>query len=165
MQPKKPMLVLVAALVLTVHAKADSVPLAIINGEVVSHQESKSITVAIDKTKQVEIGLSNIRTVAVLEAKKISDGVAGTAAVAASTSAGVTIIGSNGEPDTEQRIKDASLVAIVIAGLSATLRAGYNWFNQKEPATIFDARNGLNDKALIENLPVGTRVRITLDMP
>ncbi len=164
MRLKKYMLVLVTALLLIAPLKAGSVLLIIVSGEVISHEESESITIAIDKTSFVEVSLRNVRTVAILESKKVSDGVAEMAAVAASTGAGITILGSDSDQSNEKRAKNVGVVVILVAGVSAFLKAGHNWLTQKEPAVIFDSQNGLNDLALINNLPVGTNVRITLYM-
>lgn len=135
-----------------------------IEGRILAVEPSKSITVEINKSKGVELGLTEIKTLAVLDPKELMDNV-GVAAVAGGLGGGVgASVGVVNPPESLQRskLKDAGLVGLVAAGFSATAMAVYNFWTQKTPMLVYDIENkDLNNIAIISQLPIGTRIRIT----
>lgn len=142
---------------------ATDIPIAI-EGRILAVEPSKSITVEIKQSKGIEVSLTEIKTLAVLDPKELSDNV-GTAAVIGGVSGGAANrVGVANPPKSlrRSRWRDAGLVGLVAAGFSATAMAVYNFLTQKPPMLVYDAENkSLNNIAVISQLPIGTRIRIT----
>lgn len=135
-----------------------------IEGRILSVEPSKSITVEIKKSKGIEFSLSEIKTLTILDPKKLTDNV-GTVAVMGGLGGSVGVsVGVVNLPESLRRSKmrDAGLVGLVAAGFSATATTVYNFLTRKTPMLIYDAENeDLNNIAVIGQLPVGAKVRIT----
>lgn len=135
-----------------------------ITGRVLKAEPSKSITVEISKSKGVELSLGEIKTLAVLDPKELTDGIGTAAAVGGASGAVAASAGAVNPPNglKGSKIRNMGLVGVVTAAITGIVRAGYNFVTQKPPMIIYDADNqSLNNAAVIYNLPVGTKVRIT----
>lgn len=142
---------------------ATEVPITI-TGRILKAEPSKSITVEIGKSKGLELSFDEIKTLAVLDPKRLTDGVGTAAAVGGAGGAVAAGVSAVNPPKGLQgsNVRNAGLVGVVVAALSALARGGYNYLTMKQPMLIFDADNeSLNNVAVIYNLPVGTKVKIT----
>lgn len=155
-------IILIGNLPLKILHAAD-VPVAI-EGRILAVEPSKSITIEINKSKGVELGLTEIKTLAVLDPKELMDNVRA-AAVIGGLGGGVgASVGVVNPPESFRRSKwrDVGLVGLVAAGFSGTAMAVYNFWTQKTPMLVYDIENkNLNNIAIISQLPIGTRIRIT----
>lgn len=137
---------------------------AVVEGRILAVELSKSITISITKSKSIELSLADIKTLAVKDPKELTDGVGITAAIGGISGGVANWVGVANPPKSLRRSKwrDVGLVGIVAAVISATVRVSYNFLTQKPPMTIYDLNNaGLSDQTVINNLPIGTKVRIT----
>lgn len=156
-------LIVLASCLLANDLGATEVPTAI-EGRIIKIEPPGSIAIEIGKSKGIELSLDEVKTLAVLDPKELTDGVGTAAAVGGAGGATAASVGVVNPPKSLQRskLRDAGLVGIVVAALSAITKAGYNYLTMKKPMLIYDAENeALNNIAIISQLPVGTKVRIT----
>lgn len=154
--------VFLASCLLVNNLSATEVPTTI-EGRILKSDPSKSITIEIKKSKGVELSLDEIKTLAVLDPKELTDGVGTAAAVGGASGAVAASTGVINPPKSLQgsKLKDMGLVGAATALFSAAAKAGYNFLTRKPLMLIYDVDNqGLNNTAVIYNLPVGTKVRI-----
>ena len=137
---------------------------AVVEGKIINVEPSKSITIAITKSKSIELSLADIRTLAVKDPKELTDNVGTAAGVGSAGGAVGASTGVINPPEglQQSKLKDIALVSASVAVLSALVMVAHNFLTQKPSMTIYDVNNaGLSDLTSINNLPVGTKVRIT----
>lgn len=136
----------------------------IIEGRILAVEPSKSITILITKSKGIMISLTEIQTLAVLDPKELTDNVKRDAAiVGVGSSVGASTGVINPPKGLQQsKFKNVLLIGTSMATLGALTRFAYNFLAQKPPMTIYDSNNpSFNDPTIINNLPIGTKIRIT----
>lgn len=135
-----------------------------IEGTVVKVEPTKSIIVQIKKSRSIELNLADINTLAIVDPKKLNDGVVLVATIGGISGGVGNVVGVVSPPKSLQRsrLKDASLTGVVAAGFSALAKVFFNQVTKKPPILVFDADSAsLNNPAVIANLPVGTKIKVT----
>ncbi|MBI2063171.1 MAG: hypothetical protein HYT61_02960 [Candidatus Yanofskybacteria bacterium] len=136
-----------------------------IEGRIVRVEPSKSIVIEIKKSQSIELGLADIESLAVRDSKDLIDGVGTTAIIGGASGGIIARVGVIDPPKSiqpsESKIKNAAIAGITAAGFSATGRILFNLLTQKSPTIIYDINSeSLKEPAVINLLPIGTKVRI-----